>query len=317
MTNSNSPKIIGFAGRKRCGKTTLAKMLKEEENAIIITIADFLKHLCCDLMNMSYEELNEKKDNEYTFDIVPNDYWYEIIDKKTHIGIDNIKKELENKHITNIRQLLQVIGTDVIRKYNENWHVEKMIEEIESYSSDKLIVVDDVRFPNEKEAILNHSGRVFFIVRPNMLSVSNHASETALKWQDFDENHVIINDKTKIEEFKIHFLIHYKNNFDTIIPHSIFLYENQNYLKCSNFGYDMKKDNILLIDILRQIKEDKLFEDYGLIRYKTCTKSLAERYIREVDNHFKYLDMRCNEFITCNPLIVENLKMFLGNNIQN
>ena len=69
--SKNQLKIIGFAGRKRSGKTTLAKYLKNEENAVIITIADFLKYLCCELMNMSYEELNEKKDNGYVFDIVP------------------------------------------------------------------------------------------------------------------------------------------------------------------------------------------------------------------------------------------------------
>ena len=90
-------KIIGFAGRKRSGKTTLAKYLKNEENAVIITIADFLKYLCCELMNMSYEELNEKKDNGYVFDIVPDNRWFNIIDKHTYIGIDNIIKELQKK----------------------------------------------------------------------------------------------------------------------------------------------------------------------------------------------------------------------------
>ena len=81
MMSKNKLKLIGFAGRKRSGKTTLAKYLKNEENAIIITIADFLKYLCCDLMDMSYEELNEKKDNGYTFDIVPDNRWFNIIDK--------------------------------------------------------------------------------------------------------------------------------------------------------------------------------------------------------------------------------------------
>ena len=72
-------KLIGFAGRKRSGKSCLSKMLVEEENAIIITIADYLKYLCCDLMNLSYEELNYKKDNGYTFDVVPDERWFKII----------------------------------------------------------------------------------------------------------------------------------------------------------------------------------------------------------------------------------------------
>ena len=314
--SKNQLKIIGFAGRKRSGKTTLAKYLKNEENAIIITIADFLKYLCCELMNMSYEELNEKKDNGYVFDIVPDNRWFNIIDKHTHIGIDNIKKELQDIHILSIRQLLQIIGTDVIRKYNENWHVEKMVEEIQSYSGDKLIVIDDVRFPNEREAILRLSGEVFFIVRPNSLTISNHSSETALKWHNFSFDKIIINNYPNEEEFITNFKVHYKNNFETFIPKSLLVSENLNYVRpCGYFGCqeygDISTDKDLLDDIIRQIKNDKLFWDYGLIHYKTCTKSLAKKYITSVDNNIKYLDPYCNEFITCNPLIVENLKIYL------
>ena len=312
----NKLKIIGFAGRKRSGKTTLAKYLKNEENAIIITIADFLKCLCCDLMNMSYEELNEKKDNGYTFDIVPDNRWFNLIDKRTHIGIDNIKKELQNVHITSIRQLLQIIGTDVIRKYNENWHVEKMIEQIQSYSGDKLIVIDDVRFPNERDAILRLSGEVFFVLRPNSLTISNHPSETALKWYDFKYEKVIINKYDTEEEFINNFKIHYVIDFKTEMPKSLLLTENLNYLVpcgyfgCQEFG-DISAYKDLLDDIIRQVKRDKLFWDYGLIRYKTRNRNLAKKYINLVDNNIKYLDTYCNEFITCNPLIVENLKIYL------
>jgi hypothetical protein len=265
---------------------------------------------------MSYEDLNEKKDNGYTFDVVPDNRWFNIIDKRTHIGVDNIKKELQNVHITSIRQLLQVIGTDVIRKYNENWHVEKMIEEIQSYSEDKLIVIDDVRFPNERDAILRLSGEVFFIVRPNSLTISNHPSETALKWHNFSFDKVIINNYPNEEEFITNFKIHYVNDFETFVPKSLLVSENMNYvMPCGYFGCqeygDISTYKDLLDDIIRQVKRDKLFWDYGLIRYKTCTESLANKYITRVDNNIKYLDAHCNEFITCNPLIVENLKIYL------
>lgn len=308
---NNKLKLIGLAGRKRSGKTSLAKYLQEDENAIIITIANYLKYLCCDLLNMSYEELNEKKDNGYTFDVVPNERWYNIIDKKTHIGVENIKRELENKHINSIRQLLQVVGTDVIRKYDEKWHVRKMIEEIESYNNSKLIVVDDVRFPNEKQTILNASGEVFFIIRPNHMSVSNHASETALKWQDFDDKHIIINDRKSVDDFILQFKIHYNNNFDLYTPNSIFLYENQNYLKDANILYGYKEGGDLLNDIIRQISDDDFFYKTGIIRYKTSIKEFSKEYIKQIDKTIKHLDNRFNEFVTYNPLITENLKFFL------
>ena len=307
----NNYNIIAFAGRKRSGKTCLCKMLQQEENAVIITIANYLKYLCCELMSISYEELIEEKDNGYTFDVVPDERWFKIISKRTDISVENIKNELQGRHITSIRELLQVIGTDVIRKYNENWHVQKMIEEIESYSEDKLIVIDDVRFPNEKEAILKRSGEVFFIVRPNVSEVSNHASETSLKWQDFDYRHVIINDNITEDKLKLDFLVHYRNNFDFFLMKSIFLYENENLLKCSDFGTNYDRDKELIEDILRQNKDEKLFNEYGIIRYKTYSRHLAKEYVEKVDNAIKYIEDRCNEFITCNPLIIENLKIYL------
>jgi len=184
-----------------------------------------------------------------------------------------------------------------------------MIEEIESYGEDRLIAIDDVRFPNEREAILERSGEVFFIVRPNISDVSNHLSETSLKWQDFDDEHIIINDNISLEEFKLHFKLHYKNNFDCFIRCSIFLNENREYLPCCHFGEKDNNDDFLM-DLIRQIKEDKLFKEYGLIRYHTSSKKYAKRYIKEVDNKIKYIEPYCNEFITHNPLIVENLKMY-------
>lgn len=303
--------IIGFAGRKRSGKTTLALLLKDEENAVVITIANYLKRLCCQLMNMSFEELIIKKDNDYTFDIVPDNTWYQIIDKETNIGIENIKKELNGTHITNIRQLLQVIGTDVIRKYNEDWHVNKMIEEIDSYPIDRLIVIDDVRFPNERKAILERFGRVFFIVRPNVSEVSNHASETALKWQNFNLEDVIINNNISLEKFKSDFKIHYATNYTIFLNGSIFLHENKNLLQCADFGHNTDENDDFLQDILRQIKNDKLFNEYGIIHYRTCSKTFAERYIQKVDKQIMYIDSHCNDFLTCNPLITENLKIYL------
>lgn len=306
--------IIGFAGRKQSGKTTLAKTLQQEENAVIITIADFLKRLCCDLISMSYEELIEKKDNGYTFDVTPDERWFKIINEKTGIDINSIRKELKGKHITTIRQLLQFIGTDVIRKYNENWHVQKMVEAIESYPKDKLIVVDDVRFPNEREAILKRSGRVFFIVRSDVSNVSNHSSETALKWQDFNLKDIILNSNISLNVLKSQFIVFYKVNFKYIdaFYNTIFLYgSKEDYLKCANFGYGYDKNDELLTDILSQIKDNDLFKKYGIIEYCPKNNAMANRFINEVDNSLCGMTDYRKIFTTYNPLILENLKAFL------
>ena len=98
MMSENKLRLIGFAGRKRSGKTTLAKYLKNEENAIIITIADFLKYLCCDLMNMSYEELNEKTNKE--FNNSKNREIHEVITKDVLIKYTKIFNDRINDKMT-------------------------------------------------------------------------------------------------------------------------------------------------------------------------------------------------------------------------
>ncbi len=314
MKNTKNNHIIAFAGRKRSGKTSLAEVLREKEGAVIITIADYLKHLCCEIMGITYEELIQKKDNGYTFDVVPDERWFEIIDKQTNIGIKNIKKELNGKHITNIRELLQVVGTDVIRKYNENWHVEKMVKDIKSQPKDKVIAIDDVRFPNEKRAIEELYGKVFFIVRPNITEVSNHISETALRWQDFNDENVIINAYSTRQHFENEFYAHYQENFQCNEQSEMLLSECKSLNKHRNFGVEADTTDPFFQDLIQQLKNSRLFRKLGIIEYKTYVKEFAERYINEIcDNCEDVLktDNRCNTFITVHPLITENLKLYL------
>jgi hypothetical protein len=104
-----------------------------------------------------------------------------------------IKIGFETGKFDDIRSVLQYVGTDILRKYNNNWHVEKMIQNIKKAPSD-IVVIDDVRFPNEYEAINDLGGTTFFIIRPDLnISISNHISETSLSWQNFKDDRIIIN----------------------------------------------------------------------------------------------------------------------------
>ena len=231
-------RIIAFAGRKRSGKTMLSKFLRDEYGAVIITIADYLKYLCCEILNVSYEELIEWKDSGKILNIVPDERWFRLISNSTDILYDNVMKELSGRIISDVRDMLQVVGTDVIRKYNEDWHVKKMVEAIKSYGDDRLIAIDDVRFPNEKKAIEDLGGRVFFIINTFNNEISNHVYETSLFWRNFKFNNVILNTGKNEVLFKMLFRLHFVNDFNIYIEGSIFLHENINYVeeldKCKN-----------------------------------------------------------------------------------
>ena len=168
-----SKTIIGFAGRKRAGKTSLSKYLTEKHNGTIVTVADALKHLCCDLLGFdTIEELNTYKDKgtSWSFNKVKEaPQWAKIICEQVFGGYTDeqyseIVELLNGIYAYNVRELLQFIGTDIIRKFKPNWHVDKMVEAINNATTD-LVCVDDVRFPNEREAIENLGGQVFFIMR--------------------------------------------------------------------------------------------------------------------------------------------------------
>ena len=119
-----SKTIIGFAGRKRAGKTCLSKYLTEKYNGTIVTVADALKRLCCDLCGFKdIEELNYYKDKGTTWSFNQEKYaslWANTICAQVfgdytdnqHSEILGLVNEINTY---NIRELLQFVGTDIIR----------------------------------------------------------------------------------------------------------------------------------------------------------------------------------------------------------
>lgn len=308
MVTMKNRKIIGFAGRKRSGKTELSKCLREEENAVIITIANYLKYLCCDLLNVDFEKLIQMKDDDTQIELNVDERFCKLINKRTGIEINDIIDTMKFQQINNVREMLQIIGTDLIRKFCPNWHIDNMLKDIESFSDDKLIVIDDVRFPNEKLAIENLGGEVFFIIRPTYLNVSNHESEISLKWQNFPKDHIIIND-CSVEELRLHFLLKYRNDFNIKIGNGIFLHENEWCFPEDmevNFPFNCN-DETVISALVKHLKTNNRFNKIGLITYKTSDYRLGKLLNQYLYNTNKFK----GDYIIYNPLIVENLKMYL------
>lgn len=303
-------KIFAFAGRKRSGKGLLSLGLKEKmDNVVILTIANYLKELCCNILGIDdISTLNEWKDNGHTFEYVPNDRWFNLISKSCGITVDIIKKEIGNIIFTNIRQMLQIIGTDLIRKYSPNWHIDKLIEDINSYSDKYVIAIDDVRFKNEKEAIEKLGGEVFFIIRPNCFDVSNHISEISLRWQDFDDSHIIINDLPKDVMVNLFYF-----SLSEIINQNdveIFLSANSIYKSLYNSNFPSIGTNKEIVnDLIKQNKDKHHFVNNGIIHFIAKNSKIAKEFNEDIliYNHGCWH----KEFIIYNPLINENLKRFM------
>ena len=184
--------IIGLCGRQGSGKTMLANYLTENMGYKRIYVAEALKNLCSKMLNMSIEEMDEKKNviSEY----VLTESHAKLISEECDIDFNDVMEAfgLVNFKLQTVRQAYQFLGTDLIRKFNPNWHIEKMLSTIKP---NEKYVVDDVRFPNEVEALKYHGSKLIFIVRPIVSNVNHHMSEESIKWNDFEN--LIINNTTK------------------------------------------------------------------------------------------------------------------------
>ena len=325
--------LIGFAGRARSGKTTLCKFLRKEKNAKIVTIASYLKKLCCEVLSMDMYTLLEYKDNNTELNFAFNDTAYKVLNDKTGISLDTVHQELDNVIIHTVREMLQVIGTNVIRKYNPDWHVNQMKEEILSYDEDTMVVIDDVRFPNERQAIEELGGVVLFIIRPSFDYISNHESETSLKWYNFSDTHIILN-YTNIYCLFADFDIMVKNNFN-IIPPIRNTYENA--VKLENHMFGIQYDDILAMEIvLSPYFKDVVSIDnsdtypamvidthkYYILKNNILTlRQEADAYQDYLRWHTEYRNTLNGEIplytdkggkiYISNPYVIENMKLYL------
>ena len=198
--------IISFGGRKESGKTELANIC-EEYGYEKKSFATPLKNLICELTCIdSIQSLNKFKnlplgvsvdDNVLTKLVNATKFEYSFCQKTT--------KKLTKQ--STARDWLQIIGTDVIRSCDPDWHVKKIIQDIEP---GKKYVFDDIRFKNEFNALKNLGAECWFIIRNKVDNISNHISETSLNYRVFDYN-VIVNNISLDElrkRWKFYFCCH-------------------------------------------------------------------------------------------------------------
>lgn len=188
-------RIISFSGRKHSGKTLLSELCREKYNYQVLYFADGLKGLICDLMNINRSVLDTMKDVQQEIDLKDKIPMLANRLNLKSLEIEELKRF--EKPFSGIREILQFIGTEIIRKYSPRWH----IEQLEKNMTSDYICIGDCRFPDEKEYVESLGGETWIIVRPNYLEdISNHASETSLQWKMFG-NRVIINNKN-VEQLK-------------------------------------------------------------------------------------------------------------------
>ena len=108
-------KLIGLAGRKESGKTELAKICNNYGYKTI-SFALPLKTLIANLLGITIEDVNKLKNANNRYVLQNMDFIF--ISKETDIPLEIVKEKCEEKIFRNTRELLQFIGTDLIREYS-------------------------------------------------------------------------------------------------------------------------------------------------------------------------------------------------------
>ena len=165
--NMKKVKIIGMVGPKGVGKTTFANQLANHTGcqAAVLSFADPLR-----VMAMAMG-----------------------IDSKQLI-LPELKHEVIPELGVTPRHVLQSLGTEWGRKCIHPdvwvWAMQRQIERhVAEYqgSGDVLIFIDDCRFANEAQWILNHGGMLIEVEREGVEYTGEHSSEMPMPEEIQDE----------------------------------------------------------------------------------------------------------------------------------
>jgi hypothetical protein len=171
--------IIGLSGYARSGKDTVAEFLVEKYGFTRLAFADPMREALL--------RLNPK----VTVSGVQGVYLASVVNK---LGWDAIK-DLSPE----VRELLQRMGTEVGREmFGEHFWIDYLMNKAIDAKTD--VVISDVRYLNEIEAIRLWNGQVWRVNRPNVGPANSHSSEQEVDlYQNYDV--IINNDSTKEELF--------------------------------------------------------------------------------------------------------------------
>lgn len=144
--------IIGITGRKRAGKDVLAEGLAQHFQLKRDSFADPLRQLVASLIGVTVAEMEHIKE-------APLDF-------------------LDGQHSP--RTMMQTLGTEWGR---EMIHSELWVRSLFTRAPASGVVISDVRFDNEAQAVLDRGGVILRVSRPGQAEDDAHASEAGVSDQ--------------------------------------------------------------------------------------------------------------------------------------
>jgi hypothetical protein len=198
-----TPKIIILTGKAQSGKDTSAIFIKKlmESKGVkskLYPLAEPLKRICEDMFGLSEDQCwgsNAEKDTNTRIK------WKSLPLCRGKLGklmMDKYPKTADD--FMTARELMQVLGTDIFRKIDQDCWSRAVLSQINK-DGIGCAIISDARFPNEIDFFAKQDPIVIRLTR-NILN-NTHESETALDGYDFSsipKVHLLDNSKMSMDE---------------------------------------------------------------------------------------------------------------------
>lgn len=188
--------IIGISGKIGSGKNYLAEKLMQEFETLGYSTAEgsFAAGLRSELNRMIQTikvEILEGSNGETILNKLSHLYKLEhdeaellyscMVNDIIHVDGLNANSRTES-----IRRALQILGTDVRRKHNNDYWVELFFKHVPEAD---FVLVTDVRFPNEADGVVESGGVLIRIDMPQHVIDERISQRDGLKYSESALNH--------------------------------------------------------------------------------------------------------------------------------
>jgi hypothetical protein len=190
--------VVGIAGKKRAGKNTVAEMVVDQWHgadvyALVVGFASLMKLSAMRALGFDFEEhgdlvalADSVKDHQRPFIAVS---WYD--ERGVVVG----------HHRLTARRYLQLYGTEAHREiFGDDFWVRALFDSPHLEGVD-LLVIPDVRFDNEAQAIRDRGGVVWEVIRDLEGVVDGHVSEDGLSPDLIDR---VIDNQGTLDDLRNH-----------------------------------------------------------------------------------------------------------------
>lgn len=185
-----SPYIIAISGKIGSGKNYLAEKLAQVYASEGKTTAEISYAIA--LKDEASAIIEDFRTYPVDFDALSEKYDIGITDlEQLYVFVIN---DLKRKPLLTgwdrsegIRRFLQYLGTDIRRKQNPNYWVDKIVNYIPKNVD--YVFITDVRFPNEAEKALDLGGFLFRLDVPEEVILSRTSTRDGMKYSAEALNH--------------------------------------------------------------------------------------------------------------------------------